>query len=119
MRNEGAEAYFDQTIPVGSNLNNKIPENSTAHKTLMNAKPEMQFFPEGGELVTGVPSKIAFKAIGTDGLGVGARGVIIDNSGKEVINFNTTHLGMGYFNLTPQEGKSYKAKITYANGTQD
>jgi TonB-dependent Receptor Plug Domain len=116
MRNDGN--YFDQTIPVGSTQNNKIPESSTAHTRATNTKQEIQFFPEGGELVTGIPSKVAFKAIGVNGLGVDVKGVIEDNTGTEVSKFIASHLGMGYFYLKPEQGKTYRAKVNYSNGVQ-
>ncbi|WP_295798368.1 carboxypeptidase-like regulatory domain-containing protein [Mucilaginibacter sp.] len=78
---------------------------------------DMQFFPEGGQLIGGVPSKIAFKALKPDGLGIDVKGTITDNTGKVVIDFSSTHLGMGYFMLVPEDGKSYTANVTFADGT--
>jgi len=118
MRNEGDDGYFNQTIPVGSANKDKVLESSTTRKAA-NIKPDLQFFPEGGELVTGVSSKVAFKAVGADGLGVKVDGVVLDNTGNEVCKFTAAHLGMGYFYLTPELGKTYKARITYANGDHD
>ena len=119
MRNDGDGAYFDQTFMVGSSLNNKIPEAGTPHINSVNAKPDMQFFPEGGSLVMGISSKVAFKAIGTNGLGLDVKGIIVDSAGNEVTRFTTAHLGMGYFYLKPETGKTYRAKVTYADGEQD
>ncbi|HTE02355.1 MAG TPA: carboxypeptidase regulatory-like domain-containing protein [Mucilaginibacter sp.] len=115
MRNAGSESYFDQVIPVGSGL--KISESNTPRKTSANGRIDLQFFPEGGQLVTGIVSKVAFKAIGTNGLGTEVNGVIIDNAGTEVSKFSSAHLGMGYFYLKPEPGKTYKAKVTYADGS--
>lgn len=77
---------------------------------------DVQFFPESVNLVNGVNSKIAFKATGTNGLGVAIGGSIIDNTGQEVAKIEVKHLGMGYFYLTPQAGKTYQAKVTYPDG---
>jgi len=119
MRNDGDGAYFDQTFMVGSSLDNKIPEAGTPHINSANAKPDLQFFPEGGGLVTGISSKVAFKAIGPNGLGIDVKGIIVDSTGNEVTKFTTAHLGMGYFYLKPEPGKTYRAKVTYADGEQD
>jgi hypothetical protein len=82
------------------------------------SKPnDIQFFPEGGELITGVRTKIAFKAIKPDGLGIDVKGTITDNSNNVVTEFSSSHLGMGVFVLTPEEGKTYTAHVTYADGT--
>ncbi len=119
MRNDGDGAYFYQTFPVGSILNNNVSESGASNTTVANAKPDMQFFPEGGGLVAGIKSKIAFKAIGTGGMGIDVKGVVIDNENKEVTTFTSAHLGMGCFYLTPQQGKTYSAKLTYTDGTQN
>ena len=119
MRNEGDNGYFYQTIPVGSLLGDRIPESGARRTAGASAKPDLQFFPEGGELVTGISSKIAFKAVGADGLGMDAKGIVTDNTGREVSEFKALHLGMGYFYLKPEPGKTYREAISYANGTQD
>lgn len=78
---------------------------------------DMQFFPEGGQLITGIPSKIAFKALKPDGLGIDVKGTVTDNTGKVVAEFASSHLGMGSFLLVPEDGKSYTAHVTFADGT--
>ncbi|MBS1503975.1 MAG: TonB-dependent receptor plug domain-containing protein, partial [Bacteroidetes bacterium] len=80
---------------------------------------DLQFFPEGGNLVDGIKSRIAFKATGTNGLGVMVKGVVLDNENKTVCTFEARHLGMGSFELTPQPGESYRAKTTFADGSQN
>jgi hypothetical protein len=77
---------------------------------------DVQFFPESGNLVNGVKSKVAFKATGTNGLGVAIGGSIVDNTGQEVAKIEVKHLGMGYFYLTPGAGRTYQAKIIYPDG---
>ncbi|HTE02354.1 MAG TPA: TonB-dependent receptor plug domain-containing protein [Mucilaginibacter sp.] len=109
--------FFDQPIPIGSIVNKGISENSP--RSAQSQKGDIQFFPEGGELVTSLVSKVAFKAIGTNGAGTNVKGVIVDNTNKEVTKFASTHLGMGVFMLEAEEGKTYKAKVTFADGTQN
>ena len=118
MENNGPEGYFDQTIPVGSIRPAKTPESYVASAKKEN-KPDVQFFPEGGRLINGIISKIAFKAIGSNGLGIDIKGELTDNENKTVRSFASQHLGMGYFYLQPAEGKTYKAKITYPDGSND
>jgi hypothetical protein len=78
---------------------------------------DMQFFPEGGQLISGIPSKIAFKALKPDGLGIDVKGTITDNTNKVVAEFTSSHLGMGFFLLTPEDSKTYTARVTFADGT--
>ncbi|HTI61011.1 MAG TPA: hypothetical protein VL525_18450, partial [Mucilaginibacter sp.] len=75
-------------------------------------QPDIQFFPEGGELVNGVRSRVAVKCTGTNGLGENIKGTVQDNTGNVVADFTTQHLGMGTFALIPEAGKTYKAIIT-------
>ncbi len=118
MRNEGDAAFFDQGISIGSFQTNKVPESGTG-RPVINSKPAIQFFPEGGSFVAGIRTKIAFKALAANGLGMDVKGTIIDQNGKEVGSFVSAHLGMGYFYLSAAENQTYRAKLAYANGTQD
>ena len=80
------------------------------------ADTDLQFFPEGGELIENINTKIAFKAIQEKGLGVGVKGEVLDNTGKLISKLESQHLGMGVFSLLPEAGKSYSANLTFANG---
>ncbi len=82
------------------------------------ANTDVQFFPEGGSLVPGNNTKVAFKAVGADGLGVEIKGAVVDGSGSQVAVFTSSHLGMGVFSLRPLNGKNYKARITYPDGSE-
>jgi len=86
---------------------------------LVSAQTDVQFFPESGSLVSGLRTRVAFKATGPNGLGVPVKGVILDNENKEVASFDTQHLGMGSFRLAPEAGKSYQAKVTYPDGSEN
>jgi len=120
MRNAGEDYFFDKTIQIGSLKDKPVPESFVKKPTqLTDSKADIQFFPEGGSMVTGIRSKIAFKAMGINGLGINVKGVIIDNENKQILSFSSTHLGMGYFYLSPEEGKTYAAELTYADGTQN
>ncbi len=81
-------------------------------------KPDIQFFPEGGKLLSSVLSKVAFKAIRFDGMGIDAKGTLVDDANNTVAQFSSQHLGMGAFEFTPDAGKSYKANVTFADGTK-
>jgi hypothetical protein len=107
MRNAGAEYFYDQKIRIGG-----IPTPISTGEKAIAQKPDIQFFPEGGELVNGIRSRVAIKVINSKGLGVDVKGVIEDNEGNIVADFATRHLGMGVFAIIPQSGKTYKAKIS-------
>lgn len=72
---------------------------------------DLQFMPEGGNLVAGLYSKVAFKAIGEDGLSVDLSGKIINGTGEDVAEFSSTYKGMGSFAMMPVAGQTYSAKF--------
>lgn len=78
---------------------------------------DVQFFPEGGELISGLAVRVAFKAITAKGLGVDLKGTVTDNEGNTLSTFNSSHLGMGSFYLNAAPNKTYKANITFNDGT--
>jgi hypothetical protein len=80
------------------------------------ADADLQFFPEGGDLIENLSTKIAFKAIQEKGLGIAVKGDIVDNSGKIISKIEAQHLGMGSFTLLPESGKTYSANLSFANG---
>jgi len=99
----------------------KLDKTNSQTKTLAITAPgkvDVQFFPESGNLVNGIASKVAFKAVGPDGLGQDVKGIVVDNENNKVGEFATRHLGMGVFLIVPQAGKTYKALITNADGSQ-
>lgn len=77
---------------------------------------DIQFFPEGGDLIEGINGKVAFKAIREDGLGISVKGDIVDDSGKSMAVLQSQHQGMGVFSFMPEKGKSYKANLQFSNG---
>ena len=80
------------------------------------SEADFQFFPEGGDLIENVSSKVAFKAVQEKGLGLDVKGEIVDNTGKVISSIQSKHLGMGSFTLLPESGKTYKANLSFSNG---
>lgn len=79
---------------------------------------DIQFFPEGGDLIKGVPTQVAFKAVKPNGLGIDITGTITDSDGNQITTISGSHFGMGSFYLNSENGKSYKANITFKDGTK-
>jgi len=114
MQNAGNTYVFDKTIPV----NGKSIAPVYAAKAT-NTKADVQFFPEGGTFVAALPAKIAFKAVGSNGMGIYVKGIVVDNNNVEVGKFTSAHLGMGQIFITPEDGKTYRAKVTYPDGSMN
>ncbi|HEY2583972.1 MAG TPA: hypothetical protein VGI43_19340, partial [Mucilaginibacter sp.] len=134
----GSHHLYKQQVETDANglldVNFKVPEKATglalvAHDEKNENKitipvdlnrPEhadVQFLPEGGNLVAGLPSRIGFKAIGEDGRGITISGIVIDHSQKQVAAFQSLHNGMGSFDLAVQPSEKYVAKVTLPGGT--
>lgn len=79
--------------------------------------PDVQFLPEGGSLVTGLESRVAFKATAPSGQGVVVDGFVLNARQDTVTGFQSAHLGMGYFILRPEAGQTYTAFVRLANKT--
>lgn len=71
----------------------------------------VDFYPEGGDLVAGVPNRIYVEARQRNGKGADFAGKVVDGDGKEVAQFATRFDGRGILELTPAAGASYKLLV--------
>ncbi|MGY4383975.1 hypothetical protein ACVWYN_001001 [Pedobacter sp. UYP24] len=85
----------------------------------VSASTDLQFFPESGPLVSGIRTRVAFKATGSNGLGVAVKGLITDAENNTVSEFEAQNMGMGFFRFLPEAGKTYQAKVTYPDGSEN
>ena len=69
----------------------------------------LSLYPEGGNMITGIPCRIAFEAAMTDGEAVDGNLVITDNTGDTLAVAETVHLGRGVVELPPLEDIRYHA----------
>ena len=74
---------------------------------------QISFFPEGGALVEGVPSIIAFEAVDQWGRKRDIEGYITEGRDNEITTFKALSRGRGTFSLRPEKGKRYYAHVTY------
>ncbi|MFI5154570.1 MAG: hypothetical protein ACHQEM_00200 [Chitinophagales bacterium] len=113
MMNFDPHFYFEKTILIeGANQSKtELPKRNID-------TPSMAFFPEGGNLVLGLTSKVAFRISGSDGLPLEGHGKIVDNSGKQIAEFKTIHAGIGSFVLHPIPGKDYAVELNSPSGNK-
>ena len=71
----------------------------------------LSFFPEGGYLIDGIPTKVAFKALDEKGMPAKVKGVLLEN-GKDIAKLESVHDGMGFVFMLPRKGASYKAVLS-------
>jgi alpha-2-macroglobulin-like protein len=77
---------------------------------------KMSLYPEGGDLVTGLPGRVYFSAENTLGKPADVEGRVLDDRGHEVAAFRSVHDGLGRFEITPQPDRRYHAEITKPAG---
>ncbi|OUJ71683.1 hypothetical protein [Hymenobacter crusticola] len=110
MQNFGPEYYYHRSVTV---VNTTAASGSVA--TRDTAGYDVQFFPEGGNLVQGLSSKVAFKITAKSGTGAAATGKLLDQNGTTVASFQTLRFGMGSFTFTPAPSATYTAILTLGN----
>ena len=71
----------------------------------------LSFFPEGGYLIDGIPTKVAFKALDAKGMPAKVAGRLLEN-GKDIAKLESVHDGMGFVFILPIKGASYKAVLS-------
>lgn len=75
---------------------------------------DLQFFPESGELVHGLSSKVGFKALDANGKGKIIEGDIIDEKEIIITSFKSNTLGMGsFFIANADSSKKYYARLRF------
>ncbi|MDN3585118.1 hypothetical protein QWY86_00450 [Pedobacter aquatilis] len=94
------EKNIPQTIASTSNSKKQSPK-----------EIDVQFLPEGGNILTEIHQKIAFKAIDYNGFGKKIKGTIIDSKGNMITPFESNDRGMGYFTMFAEPNESYSAKF--------
>ncbi|MDH5597562.1 MAG: TonB-dependent receptor plug domain-containing protein, partial [Cyclobacteriaceae bacterium] len=93
VKHKGTEESISRSVPI----------------TLDNIS--LNFFPEGGQMIAGFPSKLGFKALDEYNKGRDVEGVIYDHEGREITLFKSTHMGMGSIAFNPTEGHTYYALL--------
>ena len=83
----------------------------------------VEFFPEGGELIDGVPGRVYFSVLNQHGKPADVKGFITDGAGKVVAADTATdaenpgvNRGHGSFSLTPKAGAKYFLKLVTPTG---
>ena len=76
----------------------------------------IEFFPEGGQLVYGIESRVAFHATNELGEGVLIEGYVSNSEGEEIALLKTSFQGKGTFTLMPAENTKYNAHVVFPDG---
>ena len=77
---------------------------------------DLTLFPEGGDLVLGLPTRIYFEAKTPAKKPADLAGVVVDADGRTVATFRSEHEGRGRFDFTPKHDGEYTLRITEPAG---
>ncbi|MFD0749621.1 hypothetical protein ACFQZS_05665 [Mucilaginibacter calamicampi] len=120
MRNFNEDYFYYRALTIGNALPSSLRSASKTDTTGINLQvsqsttkvPDdinLSFFPEGGNLISGLPTTVAFKAIGADGLSREVNGYVVDQNNNQIVSFSSEHAGMGTFRMTPDAANHYSA----------
>ena len=69
---------------------------------------DLRFYPEGGHLVNGIETTVAYEVFGNDGIN-SEQNITITADGKTLFTSTPEHLGKGTFTITPRNDVKYRA----------
>src|SRR3984957_10373343 len=112
MKNFGVDGFFEKALTVvNARKSAEVPAAPVA------LQYTVRFFPEGGNLVEGLSSTVAFKIADQYGQSTECTGVITEDDQDTVARFQTLRFGLGNFVLTPRSGHRYRSTVRLADGT--
>src|ERR1035437_2383418 len=133
MLNFGEEVIFSRTFAVydkptkpGDYSEKSLMKYGQGLYPILRPKPvkekkvTLKFFPEGGNLIKGVPSRVAFEATDAYGNPIEVSGAVVNENQETLVRFTTVHDGRGVFSFTPSDktqpgDKAPKITVTYQN----
>jgi hypothetical protein len=108
MRNFSADFFYEQVLTIINTLKQTAGSDTVSVRDIA-----IHFFPEGGNMVAGLPVKMAFKLENSQAQNNSCKGFIINQQQDTVARFQTALFGMGHFSFTPQHGHQYKAVVQF------
>lgn len=119
MLNQGEDFLFYKYFYIRNSQFANAIDNDTRrfnrefNTTLENLRQtvNISFFPEGGNLVNGLDSRVAVRVCDGTFRGQRFRGSIKDDTGTVVASFETNDAGLGVFSYTPENGRTYVAEL--------
>lgn len=109
------EGLYSRVLPIYA----KPKENGDWEDRYMYRRPKTRilkeeinmgcaFYPEGGTLVEGIPSRVAFELTDNNGQNLDVEGVLADGT-----KIKPTHMGKGVFEYTPHHGADDKVTFNW------
>ncbi len=112
MKNFGEDYFFEKNIRIA---NPRLP--ATDSVSGQSTRYDIQFFPEGGDLLQQVECKVGFRITDAYGRGIDAKAALLNPQQDTLLKFQTKQMGLGHFIFTASGG-TYKAIIYLPDGRQ-
>ncbi|MCK5689995.1 A-macroglobulin complement component, partial [Myxococcota bacterium] len=104
VRGEGSLAFIIEDGGVVETASKTIP--------ILLQTIDLQFFPEGGDLVSGLENRVYVEGRTPAKKPADFEAIVVDDKNREVTAFSTEHDGRGRFVFTPESGRKYFLRIT-------
>ena len=107
----GNAGIFSRVFPVYESVEKgqygikripRLPKTTASLKAKEKDKLKIDFYPEGGNMVRDVPTRVAFQARSTEGRTLNIEGRFL-RDGKQIGTFKTDYAGRGLFSVTTDE----------------
>ena len=108
MKNSGAEFFFQQAITI---LNPFVPLSRSQDSIQSTLGYDVQFLPEGGDLIHGMESVVGVRIVNRKGHGVYCQGIVLSERNDTVARFNTSAFGLSKFQFTPDAHDTYHVNV--------
>ena len=125
MHNEKNPVFHTKEIrinvPKESEIGPALPKNivkSSPTDAVVQEKPLISFFPEGGDSVSGLQSTLGFKVTDSEGNGIALKGKLVDDENNMVSRFESHSFGLGKSTFLPNINKKYFASVLI-NGKEE
>jgi hypothetical protein len=103
MRNFNSDYFYSKPIKLLKYSDQEMAKT----KPTPDVDTDIQLFPEGGYLISGIPNVVAFRITNERGLGLAMNGKLLDKDGEVITEFVPSQFGMGKFQFTPESGLKY------------
>jgi hypothetical protein len=127
------EALLPKDLPKGTNaaqLSVQVPGDAKMKQELHATVPltpteyDVDFFPEGGDLIAGVQNRVYFRVRAKTGEAITSDGrLILWTNGKDgslhILVDEPYQLGLGQFEFTPEVQETYTVRVTTPNTTAE
>ncbi|WNJ20640.1 hypothetical protein [Pontibacter sp. G13] len=127
LRNYGDSYFFEQEVRVyplttpertGASAISASNDSLNNYPLAASEAPDVQFFPEGGTSVLGIPCRVGVKLLEPSGYGAAFHATLFDSLGQEVLHLEGNKLGMGSFSFTPEYLSGYYVLLQDGDGDQ-